>query len=396
MPGRGGGTTPGHGGTMQRLSWRALIELFLKGWADDHPGLRPATTKHYREQLETRLAAFAADRGIASVQDFTCEHVREFVTWLDEYMTRRGPISQRGKQMALNSAKMLLRWCYREGLLPEDISRSVKGYRLNQEWKPQATRSDDLDALLAAFNAGTATGIRNIAMVYLMALCGLRVSEVCGLNAADLSPREGRVTVRSETSRGSRVRRVDLPSVIRDGRLMTRPEVAEVLTAWLAVRARSFPEFDDDDPLFVGLEPGRASVGREEQEEDGVSGAGRRMTVDGVRLMLRRAARRAGIDPKLVTPNRLRHHFGLSATAAGVDQSALMDAMGHKSPLMTMRYAVVNDEDRRRQFARADIAGGLRFPNAQRQRLPTRDDVEETLEEETSLSEIARKLFARD
>jgi hypothetical protein len=120
------------------------------------------------------------------------------------------------------------------------------------------------------------------------------------------------------------------------------------------------------------------------------------MTVDGVRLMLRRAAKRAGIDPKRVTPNRLRHHFGLSATAAGVNQSALMEAMGHKSPLMTMRYAAITEEDRSREFASADIAGGVRFPNAQRHGLPTRGDVEETLEEGASLYEIARRLFARE
>jgi len=134
---------------------------------------------------------------------------------------------------------------------------------------------------------------------------------------------------------------------------------------------------------------------KERDGEEGAEGAGRRMTVDGVRLMLRRAAERAGIDPRLVTPNRLRHHFGLSATAAGVNQSAIMAAMGHKSPLMTTRYAVASDEERRRQFARADIAGGVEFPDAQRRRLPTRGDVEESLQEEASLSEIARRLFSR-
>ncbi len=104
--------------------------------------------------------------------------------------------------MALNSAKMLLRWCHDKGLLPEDVTRGVKGYRLDPSSQPQATRSDDLDALLSAFSLGTAMGVRNIAIVQLMALCGLRVSEVCGLNAGDLNPRDGRVTVKSEASRG--------------------------------------------------------------------------------------------------------------------------------------------------------------------------------------------------
>jgi integrase len=373
------------------LSWPAAVDLFLRKWTADHPDLRPATLDHYREQLETRLAAFAAAQGIATVGGFTREHMRAFVVWLDEYQTRHGPITARGKQMALNSAKMLLRWCYQEGLLTEDVGRYVKGYRLDPDRRPRATRSDDLEALLSAFSRGTALGVRNTAIIHLMALCGLRVSEVCGLNAGDLIPREGRVVVRSETGTGRRVRSVELPSVVRDGELVTRPEVAEALTAWLAIRARAYPQLEDDDPLFVTLEPGRTGAPREE----GAQSAGQRMTVDAVRLMLRRAAQRAGLDPKLVMPHRLRHHFGLSAAAAGVNQTALMKAMGHKSPLMTLRYAVVTDEERRRQFARADITAGVRLP--QSPDLPSRADLDETMAQEgMSLSEIARKLFARD
>ena len=401
-PGKGRGTSADGGSAVggrtvvPHLGWQAAIDLFLRRWTADHPDLRPATLDHYREQLETRLAAFAAERGIATVDRFTREHLRAFITWLDEYQTRRGPISQRGKQMALNSAKMLLRWAHQQGLLAEDIGRYVKGYRLDPVQAPRATRSDDLEVLLSAFTPRTATGVRNTAMIHLMALCGLRVSEVCGLNAGDLNPREGRVTVRSQIGRGRRVRSVDLPSVIRDGTVMTRPEVAEALTAWLAVRARAFPHLEDKDPLFVTLEPGRTATGPEGETAGGIREAGQRMTVDAIRLMLRRAAERAGLDPKLVMPHRLRHHFGLSAAAAGVDQTALMEAMGHTSPLMTARYAVVSDEERRRQFARADIAAGVRFPRPTGQRPPSRADVEDALAEDgASLSEIARKLFSR-
>jgi hypothetical protein len=74
-----------------------------------------------------------------------------------------------------------------------------------------------------------------------------------------------------------------------------------------------------------------------------------------------------------------------------------MDALGHKTPLMTMRYGVLTDEERRREFARADIAGGVKFPDTKRRRLPGRAEIEETLTEEgASLSEIARKLFSRE
>ncbi len=48
------------------LSWEAAIELFIAGWRDDHPGIRPGTLEHYREQVVNRIAAFAKERGRAA------------------------------------------------------------------------------------------------------------------------------------------------------------------------------------------------------------------------------------------------------------------------------------------------------------------------------------------
>jgi len=76
------------------LSWEAAIKLFVEGWAADNPGIRPATLGHYREQVVNRIAAFAEERGIGSVQDFSRHELRAFAVWLDSFMTANGkPLS---------------------------------------------------------------------------------------------------------------------------------------------------------------------------------------------------------------------------------------------------------------------------------------------------------------
>ena len=70
-------------------------------------------------------------------------------------------------------------------------------------------------------------------------------------------------------------------------------------------------------------------------------------------------AERAEVDPKLTTLHRLRHYFGLSSAMAGVPTTALMRAMGHRSPIMTARYTEFADSERRWAFARADITKGI-------------------------------------
>jgi integrase len=88
------------------------------------------------------------------------------------------------------------------------------------------------------------------------------------------------------------------------------------------------------------------------------------MKTDAVRVILSRAAAKAGVDPALATPHRLRHYFGLTSAKAGVPTTALMRAMGHRSPIMTARCSEFADSERRWAFARADITKGVSLPTA--------------------------------
>ena len=349
----------------EELGWEAAIRLFMEGWAADHPGIRPRTLGHYRDQLLTRIAAFAQERGITSVQDFTRHDLRAFVAWLDRVATYTGrPLTPRGKQMALDTARRFLLWLYQERLLPDDITGQVRKYRLDKDPEPRATPGADLEKILSSLNLSTPTGIRNLAMIHLMAFCGLRVAELVGLNASDLSLEEGRVRVRAENSKGRRTRFVDLPLTISDGREVVKPEVAELMASWLRVRSGACPHLGDEDALFVTLGPNQFSRPLPTAEEPGPDARppGERMKTDAVRVILNRAAARAGVDPRLATPHRLRHYYGLTTAKAGVPTTALMRAMGHRSPLMTARYSEFADSERRWAFARADITKGISIP----------------------------------
>jgi integrase len=351
----------------QDLSWEAAVTLFLEGWAADHPGIRSRTLGHYRDQLITRIAAFARERGIASVPDFARYDLRAFVAWLDRVVTYTGrPLTPRGKDMALATAKRFLGWLYQERLLPEDIAAQVGTYRLDTDPEPKATPGTDLEKILSSLDPNRPTGVRNTAMIHLMAFCGLRVAELVGLNASDLDLEEGRVRVKAETSKVRRARFVDLPLTISDGREVVKPAVAELMASWLRLRSHACPHLGEDHALFVTLGPNQFAFGTRETDHTSPEGRppGERLTTDAVRTILRRLATGAGVDPALLTPHRLRHYFGLTSAKAGVPTTALMRAMGHRSPIMTARYSEFADSERRWAFARADITKGVRLPSA--------------------------------
>jgi integrase len=278
------------------LTWDRAIRLFLEGWAADHPGIRPRTLGHYRDQLVTRVAAFAEERGIADVREFSRHDLRGFVAWLDGLVTYAGsPLTPRGRQMALDAAKRFLLWLHQERLIPDDITAGVKKYRLDKDPEPRATPS------------------------------------------------------------------ADLPLTICEGKEMVRPEVAGLMASWLRIRSETCSQLGEEDALFVTLGPNQWSrlTARGGEPDPHCRPAGERIKTDAVRVILKRVAAKAGADPKLVTPYRLRHYFGLTSAMAGVPTTALMRAMGHRSPIMTARYSEFADSQRRWAFAKADITKGV-------------------------------------
>jgi integrase len=263
--------------------------------------------------------------------------------------------------MALATAKQFLGWLYQERLTSEDISAHVATYRLDTDPEPRATPSEDLQRVLSSVNLKRPCGVRNMAMIHLMAFCGLRVSEMVGLNANDLDLEGGRVRVKAATSKVRRARHVDLPLTLCDGREVVKPEVAELMASWLRLRSRACPHLGEGDALFVTLGPNQFAFGSNGTRPD-ARPPGERLTTDAVRTILKRLATRAGVDPHLVTPHRLRHYFGLTSAMSGVPTTALMRALGHRTPLMTARYSEFADAERRWAFARADITNGIRLP----------------------------------
>jgi len=78
---------------------------------------------------------------------------------------------------------------------------------------------------------------------------------------------------------------------------------------------------------------------------------GRRLSVDGLRDELTRAAAAAGIDH--VTPHQLRHTYATALVNAGVSLQSLMALLGHVSAEMSLRYGRLFDATVRTEYERA-------------------------------------------
>ena len=159
---------------------------------------------------------------------------------------------------------------------------------------------------------------RDLAIVGLMLLEGLRSAEVLGLNEDDLLLSEAQLRVRGK---GNKLRFLPLA-----------PETAQLLDHY---RRLERPQVGTA-ALFLSLKgPAR----------------GTRMTLAGLRSLFRYHRQTTGI--KLANPHRFRHTFASDMVRAGISLPALMQLMGHADIQTTLRYVQITPQDVYRQYTRA-------------------------------------------
>jgi len=159
---------------------------------------------------------------------------------------------------------------------------------------------------------------RDLAIVGLMLLQGLRSQEVLDLNRDDLLLPEAQIRVRGK---GNKTRFLPLA-----------PEAIQLLDHYMRLEQ---PD-TSTAALFVSLK-GRAR--------------GARMTPAGLRSLFRYHRQTTGVT--LANPHRFRHTFASDMVRAGVSLPALMRLMGHAQVQTTLVYLQVTPLEVYQQYARA-------------------------------------------
>ena len=187
------------------------------------------------------------------------------------------------------------KYAVEEELLDHSPAAHIRRPRLDYESHATQLDRNELGALLFAAGLGTPA---EHALISLLALNGLRVSEATGADIQNLGIERGQRT---------------LVVTCKGGKVVTIPLAPR--TAWaidLAVGERA------DGPIFLTAD-------------------GRRLDRHGAARIVRRAARQAGIS-KPVGPHTLRHAFITAALDAGVPLRDVQEAASHGDPRTTMRY----------------------------------------------------------
>jgi site-specific recombinase XerD len=275
----------------------------------------PVAIEHY-DPFFTSPERFALTGFLAGYSGLTREayalDLRQFATWCAEhhlalFCARRADIESFGRELEakgrsratiarrLGTVTGFYRYSVEEGLIEHSPAVHVRKPRLDYESHAVGLDRNEVGALLVA--AGLA-GARDHALVSLLCLNGLRVSEAIGADIERLALERGHRTL-TITRKGGKV--VTVPLAPRTARAID-----------LAVGERC------EGPILLAAD-------------------GTRLDRHGAARIVRRLARRAGIA-KRVGPHTLRHAFITAALDAGVPLRDVQEAASHADPRTTMRY----------------------------------------------------------
>ena len=284
----------------------AAIDSFLVELRVER-GLSPLTIMAYRHDL----AQFAQVAGTRWRDD--PRPLVDFVTGLQR--TGAKGSTQARKSAAVRS---FYGFALREGLATRDVPSLVDAPRPGS-YLPDVLSPEDVERILDAPPADAPIGIRDRAILELLYACGLRVSELVGLDTdrVDLKGQQVRVI-----GKGNKERRVPMGDEARERLHRYRIGPRELWTAGKPSPA-----------VFVGQR-------------------GKRMSRESVWQLVRRWTEAAGVSER-VTPHTFRHSFATHLLEGGADLRVVQALLGHASISTTQLYTHLTGERVREVYARA-------------------------------------------
>src|SRR5580698_4626685 len=299
----------------------------------------PHTLVNYGNDLQ-QFVTFLTPPGTETPKLSQVNHhmIREYVAHLHDTGLEKSSIARK-----LAALRSFFKYCVREGRLNENPARLVATPKLPKrvpavlsaeemngflnQLSPSGKRADrdggrkrqrDASGIVVVKRPGTSPGIqedglllpRDRAILELLYAAGLRVSELTGLNLADMDQKDQMLRVRGK---GNKERIVPYGA-----------QAAKALEAYWPLRERLL-----DEHAGNAKKPARDAVF--------LNYMGRRLTQRSVGRIVKSYAKLVNVNWDL-HPHSLRHAFATHLLADGADLRAIQELLGHQSLSTTQKY----------------------------------------------------------
>lgn len=280
-----------------KQSWPPLIPGF-RHWLSCHRGASETTISRYSAAAVELLSELGDDPG-----QYDARLIRDFL------LTRAHRRGAGGTRAILSAVRLFLRYLATQEKCSPGLDAAVPaiaGWRLAS--LPRCLSVDEVEQLVAACDLTLTMGLRDRAIILLLARLGLRASDVEALRFTHIDWGDGSILVKGKSRRESRL---PLPQ-----------EVGDAMLAYLEHR----PRVADEHVFLRSLAPFRA------------------LPASSVSQVVRRSLRRAGVIAPAYGSHILRHTAATEMLRNGVSLYDIGSVLRHRSADMSAYYAKVDME----------------------------------------------------
>ena len=255
------------------------------------------TLRAYRNELQ-RFAQFLGPE--MRWKDVDHVMIRSFLSHLHEQGLSKVSVAR-----ALAALRSMFKWLAREGVVRQNPARLVSTPKLPKKL-PRVPTLEEMNTLLdGRMSEQAAFPERDRAIFELLYGCGLRNSELVGIELADIHEANGLILIRGK---GKKQRYVPLEG-----------KAEEVLRLYLAARQQVL-----------------AATGKSTRKLL-INHRGGPLTTRSVARIVKQIAVANGLPPD-IHPHTLRHAFGTHMLTEGADLRAIQELLGHERLSTTQKY----------------------------------------------------------
>jgi site-specific recombinase XerD len=278
------------------------IECCFSRYLVEERGLSQATLDNYLPVIR-RFLAGRFNSGTIVLDEIDASDVIQFILGFARTMDCRRA------QLMTSALRGFFRFLYLRGDIGTDLALSVPTVA---DWKmsdlPKSLKSEDVERLLQSCHLSTAVGQRDYAVLILLARLGLRAGEVVAMTLNDINWESGLLTIRGKGARRDQL-----------------PILEDVGTALATYLRHGRPRCDTRRVIIRVRAPHR-----------GFSGSA------AIGDIVRRALKRAGLDPIRKGAHLLRHSLATKMLQRGASLAEIGQILRHATQNTTEIYTKVD------------------------------------------------------
>jgi integrase/recombinase XerC len=256
----------------------------------------PHTIKAYSGDLEN-FAAYVGSRGWKEIDHIT---IRGFLAQLFQKGLTKASVAR-----SLAAVRSLYRWLAQEGVVEQNPAKLVSTPKLPKKL-PRVPTMEEMNSVLdGQMPQEAAFPQRDRLMFELLYGCGIRNSELTGINLQDIGLSAEAILIRGK---GKKERYVPFGDAVKSA-----------LAAYLPERQKIAGEKKKNTPALL------------------INRRGGRLTTRSVGRIVKKIAVAKGLSPDF-HPHTMRHAFGTHMLEEGADLRAIQELLGHERLATTQRY----------------------------------------------------------